>query len=109
MEILLKSVVGGLAIGLVLLTTKYLGPKVGGIMAMVPLMFTLAFLFATYGKDSVYIQSFILSGIAGTVLFIMFLVTLYFFNTNFDKYWINLVVSYVVWFVGAFLWVYFKK
>ena len=109
MEILLKSVLSGVLIGAVLLITKLFGPKVGGIMAMVPLMFTLAFLFSTYGKNSTYIQGFILSGIAGTVLFVAFLVALYFFNKNTDNYWINLAISYVIWFVGAFAWIYFKK
>jgi len=109
MEILLKSIVGGVAIGLVLVLTKYLGPKIGGIFAMVPLMFTLAFLFSTYGKNSVYIQDFILSGIAGTVLFVAFLAALYFLNKNGDNYWVNLAISYAIWFVGAFTWIYFKK
>lgn len=109
MEILLKSIFSGVLIGVVLFITKLFGPKVGGIVAMVPLMFTLAFLFSTYGKNSFYIQDFILSGIIGTILFVVFLAVLYFLNKNSDKYCLNLAISYAVWFGGSFLWIYFKK
>jgi uncharacterized membrane protein (GlpM family) len=109
MEILLKSVVGGAVIGIVLLITKVFGPKVGGILAMVPMMFTLAFIMATYGSKAKYIQNFIGGSIAGSLLFLPFLIILYFLNKNADNYWLNLIISYVVWLGGAFLWVYFKK
>ncbi len=109
MEILLKSLVGGVAIGITLLITKFFGPKVGGIMAMVPMMFTLAFIMATYGNKAEYVQNFIGGAVAGSILFLPFLAILYFLNKNPDNYWLNLAVSYGVWLSGAFLWAYFRK
>lgn len=110
MEILLKSIIAGAVIGLVLVVIKYFGAKAGGILSMIPLMFTLSFIMSTYGEKTEHIQNFIVGAGIGLFSFLIFLISLYFLNKNpQNNYWVNLIISYVVWFVGTFTWMYFKK
>ncbi len=102
-DILLKSVLGGALIGAVLLITKFFGPKWGGIAAMVPLSFTLAYVLATYGAENEVQAKFLMGGATGWLGFGLFVLTLYLLLPFGLNFWLRLTIGYAVWFGFAFL------
>ena len=93
---------GGVLIGLVLLITKFFGPKWGGIIAMVPLSFTLSYVLATYGNNAAFQLSFLKGGIAGWVSFGIFVLILILLMPSSLGFWTKLALAYAAWFCVAF-------
>jgi len=111
MEIFWKALVSGVVVALVLWLTKILGPRVGGLFAMIPALFTLSFVFATTGsREAPFLQDFLLGSFWGVLLFVPFLLVLYWLNKNPGNYWLNLGIAYGVWALLAGAWFFlFKK
>ncbi len=110
MDILLKSIIGGIIIALVLVLSRLFGERVGSIFASMPLVFILSFIFVTVEqKNKSQILSFLEGGAWGIVFFVLSILVLYFLSIYSDRYWLNIFVVYLVWFAGMGIWVYFFK
>lgn len=111
MEIVLKGLISGIVVALVLWVSKMFGPKIGGIIAMLPSVFTLSYIFVTMEEKNIQItQPFIRGSIIGLIFFFIFFLALYFFNIKSNHYWLNIVIAYGIWFITTASWIFcFEK
>jgi hypothetical protein len=68
MDILIKSVLGGITIGVVLLTARFLSPTVAGLLTAVPVIFTFSFFTGIYSQSSIVQQSYLFNTFISTIL-----------------------------------------
>ncbi len=109
MDILIKSIVGGLVIALVLLSVKIFGSKVGGFVAAIPSAFVVAYVFATLdAKNTEEILKFLTGGITASMVFLLFLGVLFLCNKSGVGYWESLAVAYFFWFCALGIFLYLK-
>jgi len=99
MEILFKSLVSGVVVAVVLAATKLLGPRFGGVLAGIPLVFTLSFVFATHHAESrMNVEKFLFGGMWSAALLGVFVVALWFFYSHTNTgYWRSVLCAYGVW------------
>lgn len=106
MSILIKSILSGVIVGLILLLSKYLGPKLAGAIGGVPLIFALTY-GLTIAETPEKAQGFLLGGIYGSIAGMVFIGLLMVLNFYFIKtYWINFGVAYALCFLLALSMVY---
>ncbi len=111
MDILFKSVSGGILIAIILFSAKFFGPKIAGILTAIPMVFTTSFLFGFIKKEEIVIQNFVWNVFISAIITSIFLGSFYFLNQfNFKIIWINLIISYLIYFLLIyFAFFYFKK
>lgn len=102
MDIILKSLAAAVITALVLVVTKYAGPRLAGALGGIPIVFAVSYVLITMGNRS-SAKEFLVGGIYGAIAAILFSVVLIWFNSQFPKYhWISFAVAYVLCFVFAF-------
>ena len=110
MDIFLKSVLGGILIGTVLFSARFFGPKIAGILTAIPFVFTISFLFGFSQKPEIATQNFILNVFVSAVLTAIFLGIFYFLNSrNYEKLFLNLAISFTVYFLLLAVLINYKK
>jgi uncharacterized membrane protein (GlpM family) len=103
LEISLRFLIAGLVVIGVWLLTKFINPKIAGAIAVMPSVFSLAYIFAFAGsKDVAAMNKFVVGGMYGVFAWLVFLPTLYFLNTRLS-FWAAFGIAFVVWFLAAFL------
>jgi uncharacterized membrane protein (GlpM family) len=98
MDIILKSLIGAVIIAVVLIVSKFAGPRVGGAIGGLPLVFAVSYILVTqYNKTAS--REFLIGGIYGAIAAIFFSLILIWLNVQFAKnHWLNFVVAYVLCF-----------
>ena len=107
MDIILKSLVGGIVIALVLVIQKFAGPRLAGAIGGLPLVFAISYILLTLHNKAPS-RDFLIGGIYGAIAAIFFSLALIWLNVQFVKnFWLNLIVAYVLCFFLSLSLVYF--
>lgn len=101
MEIILKSMASALITGIILVISKYSGPKLAGALGGVPIVFAISYILITM-QDKTLAKNFLIGGIYGALAGIFFSLILIWLNYQFIKaHWINFTVAYIACFLFA--------
>ena len=98
MSIILKSLASAVITAVILLIVKYSGPKLGGAIGGLPIVFAISYILVSLSNkaDS---KDFLIGGIYGAVAAIFFSVVLIWLNVQFVKtFWLNFVIAYLLCF-----------
>lgn len=107
MDILIKSIIGGVVVALVLLVGKFFGPKSAGFMSAIPSAFVAAYiLFTVQQKNILVIENFLIGGLIASFIFSLFIGVLLFSLKIGMGYWEALAIAYCFWGMvfGTFLY-----
>ena len=110
MDILIKSVIGGLTIASILFSSRYFGTTLAGVLTAIPIIFTFSFFTGIYGKEEVMVQNYLFNTFISAIFTVGFLGVLYFLTKqNFEKLNLNLLLAYGVYFLAVIVWLKFQN
>jgi uncharacterized membrane protein (GlpM family) len=102
MEIILKSLASAIVTAVILLISKFSGPRFAGAIGGIPIVFAISYVLLTMENRDVS-RNFLVGGIYGAIAAIFFSVVLIWFNSKFtNSHWINFAVAYVLCFLLVF-------
>ncbi len=105
---ILKFIIGGgLVIGITFLA-KYINPRWGGILAVMPIITVLSIIFVKYETNLQTAQELILSSIYYIIPTLIFLIAMYFLVSRTNLIF-SLATSYFIWGIAMFAiqkWIY---
>lgn len=102
MEILLKSVGAGIVTGIILLLAKYVGPKVAGAIAGIPIIFAVSYVLMIM-RDKSGATDYLIGGIYGALAAVFFSLVLIFLNQKItEHYYLNFAIAYALCFCFAY-------
>ncbi|MFA6215573.1 MAG: hypothetical protein WC768_03330 [Patescibacteria group bacterium] len=109
MDIIIKSIASGIVTAIILLIAKFAGPKMGGAIGGIPIVFAVSYVMLTL-KDKSLGHEFLIGGIYGAIAAIFFSLILMWFNIQFAKsHWLNFAIAYILTFLLALALVYFTS
>jgi hypothetical protein len=103
MEIILKSLLAAFITAIILLISKFVGPKLAGAIGGIPVVFAISYglIIANMKKAD---NEFISGGIYGSIASIFFSIILIFMNNKFNQIpWVNFGVAYLLCFLFMLL------
>ena len=102
MEIVFKSLASAVVTAIILLISKYSGPRLAGAIGGIPIVFAISYILVTLNDKSLA-RDFLIGGVFGAVAAIFFSLVLIWFNSNFLKsHWLNFLIAYALCFFLAF-------
>jgi len=96
MEIIYKSFVSAIITAIILLISKYFGPRLAGAIAGIPIVYAISYVLITMEAQN-KAKSYLVGGIYGAIAMIFFIVILILFNWKFpNTHWINFAAAYIL-------------
>ena len=106
MDILIKSLISGLVTAIILTAAKFAGPRLGGAIGGLPIVFAVSYVLLTLNDKNIS-REFLIGGIFGAIAAIFFSLVLLWLNAQFVKnHWLNFIVAYVFCFLLSLALVY---
>ena len=106
MDILIKSVIAGVATAIILLLAKISGTKLAGAIGGVPIIFAVSYVFLIMNNKT-GANNFLIGGIYGALAAVFFSLILIWLNIRFtENYWLNFAGAYILCFCFALGLVY---
>lgn len=107
MDILLKSIVGGIMVACILIISKLFGEKLAGVVATMPINLTIGFIILTNsGAKSKEVLSGFLWGMIPLTVFVLVMLLASKYNLSTFK---HLLIGYSAWFISFFTMRFFVK
>ncbi len=109
MDIILKSLASAVVTAIILVVTKFSGPKLAGAIGGLPIVFVVSYILITMNTKAAS-KDFLTGGIYGAIAAIFFSAVLIWMNVQFAKtFWLNLMIAYILCFFLSLGLVFFTS
>lgn len=101
MDIILKSLASAVVTAIILVVAKFSGPKLGGAIGGIPIVFAISYILLTMHDKSIA-RPFLVGGIYGAIAAIFFSLALLLLNSVLPRtHWLNFAIAYLLCFLLA--------